>query len=174
MTLEDVAQRVGIAKGTLYLHYPSREALLSAVLTRACEQLRERCWLAWETAPNPTAGFRAVIATLVGMDQGSDAASPATLSRLQCGLIWKQFGPFRNGQVEEALEPVVNAWREARLIDAGLEPRWVARATLALASGAADGGVEVREVAERISTLLLRGLIPEVARPDSGERAEQQ
>ena len=115
-----------------------------------------------------------MIATLVGMDQGPDAASPATLSRLQCGLIWKQFGPFRNGQVEEALEPVVNAWREARLIDAGLEPRWVARATLALASGAADGGVEVREVAERISTLLLRGLIPEVARPDSGERAEQQ
>ena len=171
MTLDDVAQRVGIAKGTLYLHYPSREALLSAVLTRACEQLREQCWLAWETAPNPTAGFRAVIATLVGMDQGPDAPSPATLSRLQCGLIWKQFAPFRTGQVEQALEPVVNAWREARLIDAGLDPRWVARATLALTSGAAEGEVEVSEVAERITRLLLRGPIPEGARPDSGKRA---
>lgn len=170
MTLDDVAQRVGIAKGTLYLHFPSREALLSAVLTRACEQLRERCSRAWKTAPNPSAGFRAVIASLMGLDQGPDTVSAATLSRLQCGLIWKQLAPFRDGPVEQALEPVVNAWREAGLIDAGLEPRWVARATLALVSGAAGEGVEVGEVTERIATLLLSGLAPEVARTDSGKR----
>ncbi len=172
MTLDDVARRVGIAKGTLYLHYSSREALLGAVLARACEQLRERCWRAWKTAPNPALGFRAVIASLMGMDQGPDTVSPSTLSRLQCGLIWKQPAPVRNGQAEQALEPVVNAWQQAGLIDTGLDPRWVARATLALASGATDERVEVGEVAERITTLLLRGLAPEVARSDCGKRAD--
>ena len=172
MNLDDVAQRVGVAKGTLYLHYSSREALLSAVLHRACERLRELCWRAWETAPNPPAGFRAVIASLMGMDQEPDTVSPATLSRLQCGLIWKQLAPFRDGPLEQTLEPVVNAWQQARLIDTGLEPRWVARATLALVSGAAAERGEVREVAERIATLLLRGLAPEVERPDLTQGAE--
>ena len=171
MSLDDVAQRVGIAKGTIYLHYSSREALLSALLGRACEQLRERCWRAWNTAPNPAAGLRAVIASLMGMDPGPDSVSATTLSRLQCGLIWKQLAPFRDSQLEQALEPVMNAWQQARLIHTGLEPRWVARVTLALVSGAADERIEVREVAERIATLLLGGLAPEVARPDSGKRA---
>ena len=169
MTLDDVAQRVGIAKGTLYLHYSSREGLLRAVLARACEQLRERCLCAWKTAPNPAAGFRAVISSLMGMDQGPDTVSPATLSRLQCGLIWRQLAPVRDGLLEQALEPVMNALQQARLIDAGLDPRWVARATLALVRGAAEERVEVSKGAERIATLLLRGLAPEVARRDSGK-----
>ncbi len=171
MSLDDVAQRVGIAKGTIYLHYASREALLSAVLARACEQLRERCWRAWNTSPNPATGLRAVIASLMGMDQGPDSVSATTLSRLQCGLIGKQLPPFRESRVEQALEPVMNAWQQARLIHTGVEPRWVARVTLALVNGAADERIDAREVAERIATLLLGGLAPEVARPDSGERA---
>lgn len=159
MTLDDVATRVGIAKGTLYLHYSSREALLTAVLARAGERFRERCWNRWKTAPSPELGFRAVLASLVAMNREPDGISPAVLSRLQCGLTWKQLPPPRQGRVEEALEPVVTAWQEARLIDAGLDVRWVARVTLALTTDSADDPAEA--AAERIAALLLRGLAPQ-------------
>ena len=156
MTLDDVATRVGIAKGTLYLHYASREALLTAVLARAGERLRARCWDAWKTAPSPELGFHAVLVSLVAMNRESDGISPAVLSRLQCGVRWKQLAPLRHGQIEGALEPVVTAWQEAGLIDAGLDARWVARVTVALAADSADDPAEA--AAERIAALLLRGL----------------
>jgi AcrR family transcriptional regulator len=158
MTLDEVATRVGIAKGTLYLHYASREALLTAVLARAGERLRERCWNAWKGAPSAVLGLRAVLAGLVTLNREPDGISPVVLSRLQCGLSWMQRVPSL-GWVEGALEPVVTAWQEARLIDAGLDARWVAQVSLALAAASADGPAEV--AAERIATLLLRGLPPQ-------------
>ena len=158
MTLDDVATRVGIAKGTLYLHYSSREALLTAVLDRACERLRARCGDAWKAAPSPEIGVRAVLVSLVAMNRESDGISPAVLARLQCGVRWKQLAPRRHGSVERALEPVVIAWQEAGLIDAGLDARWVARVTLALVADSADDPAEA--AAERIAALLLRGLAP--------------
>ena len=158
MTLDDVATRVGIAKGTLYLHYASREALLTAVLARAGDRFRERCWDAWKTAPSPELGFRAVLVSLVAMNREPDGLSPAVLSRLQCGVRWKQRAPLRHVGVEKALEPVVIAWQGAGLIDAGLDARWVARVTLTLTANSADDPAEA--ATERIAALLLRGLAP--------------
>lgn len=159
MTLDDVATLVGTAKGTLYLHYPTREALLTAALARARERLRARCWDAWKTARSAELGFRAVLVSLVAMSRESDAISPAVLSRLQCGLTWKGLASLRHGRVEEALEPVVTAWQEAQLIHAGLDARWVARVALGLTTDATDNPAEA--AAERIAALLLRGLAPE-------------
>src|SRR5579859_7771289 len=36
-SMEEIAMRVGIAKGTVYLHFPSKEALVVAILTRDME-----------------------------------------------------------------------------------------------------------------------------------------
>jgi AcrR family transcriptional regulator len=38
MTMEDVAAAVGVAKGSLYKHFPSKEAVAAAVLTRLLRQ----------------------------------------------------------------------------------------------------------------------------------------
>lgn len=41
MTMEDVAAAVGVAKGSLYKHFPSKEALAGAVLLRLLRQTLE-------------------------------------------------------------------------------------------------------------------------------------
>ena len=41
LTMDDVAQHVGIGKGTIYLHWKTREALFDAVLRRELSSLLE-------------------------------------------------------------------------------------------------------------------------------------
>lgn len=41
-TVEDVLAAVGIAKGTLYHHFRSKEAILEAIVARTCEQVAQR------------------------------------------------------------------------------------------------------------------------------------
>lgn len=41
-TIEDILSAVGIAKGTLYHHFRSKEAILEAIVLRTCERAAER------------------------------------------------------------------------------------------------------------------------------------
>ena len=42
-SIDDIAERVGIGKGTVYLHFASKEEILVAIMQRANEQLVVRC-----------------------------------------------------------------------------------------------------------------------------------
>ena len=43
LTLDAVAQAAGVSKGGLLYHYPSKDALLAAMIERHCEDLDRRC-----------------------------------------------------------------------------------------------------------------------------------
>jgi AcrR family transcriptional regulator len=51
VSLEEVARRAGVGIGTLYRHFPSREAVVEAVYRREVEQLAEAVPLLIETSP---------------------------------------------------------------------------------------------------------------------------
>lgn len=40
--MDEIASRVGIAKGTVYLHFPSKEALIVAIFTREMEHFLQK------------------------------------------------------------------------------------------------------------------------------------
>ena len=44
MTVEDIAREVGIGKGTIYLHFASKEEIVLSRVDRLVEQLKERLW----------------------------------------------------------------------------------------------------------------------------------
>src|SRR5918992_2021323 len=44
MTVEDIAQEVGIGKGTIYLHFASKEEVTLSHVDRIVERLKERLW----------------------------------------------------------------------------------------------------------------------------------
>ncbi len=44
MTMEDIAQEVGIGKGTIYLHFASKEEVTLSHVDRIVERLKERLW----------------------------------------------------------------------------------------------------------------------------------
>jgi AcrR family transcriptional regulator len=51
MSLEEIARRAGVGIGTLYRHFPSREAVVEAVYRREVEQLAEAVPQLLETSP---------------------------------------------------------------------------------------------------------------------------
>ncbi len=44
MTIEDIAREVGIGKGTIYLHFTSKEEIVLSHIDRIVERLKERLW----------------------------------------------------------------------------------------------------------------------------------
>lgn len=65
-TLEAVARRAGVGIGTLYRHFPTREALFEAVYRREIDQLAELS-AKLEGTGDPVAALRAFLQALVGM-----------------------------------------------------------------------------------------------------------
>ncbi len=51
VSLEDIARRAGVGIGTLYRHFPSREAVVEAVYRREVEQLADAVPQLLETSP---------------------------------------------------------------------------------------------------------------------------
>src|ERR1700678_4136746 len=51
VSLEEIARRAGVGIGTLYRHFPTREAVVEAVYRREVEQLAEAAPLLLESSP---------------------------------------------------------------------------------------------------------------------------
>ena len=116
--LEGVARRAGLGIGTLYRHFPTREALFEAVYRREVEQLSELAE-ALSAAPDPVDALRrwmhaniAMVATKKGMvaalavaiDKSSDlfAYSSASLTGA-IGLLLDR--AVRAGRIRTDLRP---------------------------------------------------------------------
>ena len=154
--VDQVATEVGIGKGTLYRHYPSREDLFKAALRRGVEVLRVRCQRIWEMhATDPKTAFRIVIGELVALNRRGDPVSPATLARLSCGCKWSSIGRPDDQELEAALVPLVRSWQLTGLLDSAVDARWVAALTTALVNSSVvtnHGGHEGVEHAGEGST----------------------
>jgi AcrR family transcriptional regulator len=62
-TMDEIARTAGVAKGTLYLYYPSKHDIYSAALHRSIVELAARTTAALESASGVEAKLRAFIAT---------------------------------------------------------------------------------------------------------------
>ncbi|MFC3125576.1 TetR/AcrR family transcriptional regulator [Pseudoroseomonas globiformis] len=64
-SLEAVARQAGVGIGTLYRHFPTREALYEAVYRREVQQLVQLA-VAWRDDPEPVAALRRWVAAFIG------------------------------------------------------------------------------------------------------------
>lgn len=139
-SMEDVARGAGVSRQTVYANFPSREALVDAVVERATAEV--------------TAAFDA--AGLEGL-----APAEALIRLLDAGWTASARYPFlwhlppvspdkdmaRHGPVMTRLRDLIHRGQEAGEIDAGLSADWLLAAGLALGRAAEE---EVR--AGRMST----------------------
>ena len=139
-SMEDVARGAGVSRQTVYANFPSREALVDAVVERATAEV--------------TAAFDA--AGLEGL-----APAEALIRLLDAGWAASARYPFlwhlppvspdkdveRHGPVMARLRELIHRGQEAGEIDAGLSADWLLAAGLALGRAAEE---EVR--AGRMST----------------------
>jgi AcrR family transcriptional regulator len=60
-SLMDIANEVGMSKGAVHYHFPTKEALITQVLETACETVAERTLKVWTPGENPVEAMRSAI-----------------------------------------------------------------------------------------------------------------
>ncbi|MGD8861531.1 MAG: TetR/AcrR family transcriptional regulator [Myxococcales bacterium] len=121
-SLMDIANEVGMSKGAVHYHFPTKEALMGKVLQKACDTVAKRTLDAWEDVDKPDEALRSSMRTLwrVRAELSDEAKVVADL--LAQSLHDENMRPplaayyrFAAAQVEEHLAQL--------LARAGLRPR---------------------------------------------------
>lgn len=63
-SLMDIASEVGMSKGAVHYHFPTKEALMGQVLQAACEVVSKRTLSAWTAGGNPFEALRSSLREL--------------------------------------------------------------------------------------------------------------
>ncbi len=63
-SLMDIASEVGMSKGAVHYHFPTKEALMAQVLQTACDMVATRTRQAWTAGDNPIDALRSSLREL--------------------------------------------------------------------------------------------------------------
>ena len=126
MTVDEVAAQVGIAKASLYKHFPSKEDLAAAamvrVMNRACDFIK-----ALPQDATPIANLRAVVRWVLQVKLAGDMPSlPSQNSTLRATLIANK--DYMDGLMD--VSDRLGAWIEAAQASGELNPKLPAIAIL--------------------------------------------
>ncbi len=150
-SLEEVAKRAGVGIGTLYRHFPTRDALVEAAYRNEVAQLRAAADELLAELP-PDAALEAWMRRFV--DYGT--AKRGMRDALQSIAGGASLFADTRGQVTEAVAVLLRAGAEAGTLRADVEPEDVLRAMGAIWLVAE--GDDFAEQAMRILRLVLDGL----------------
>jgi AcrR family transcriptional regulator len=151
-SLEEVAKRAGVGIGTLYRHFPTRDALVEAAYRNEVAQLRAAADLLLAELP-PDAALEAWMRRFV--DYGTAKRGMRDALQSIAGGGADLFAETR-GQVTDAVAVLLRAGAEAGTLRADVEPEDVLRAMGAIWLVAE--GDDFAEQAMRILRLVLDGL----------------
>jgi AcrR family transcriptional regulator len=152
VSLEEIARRAGVGIGTLYRHFPSREAVLEAVYRREVEQLAEAVPQLLETSPAGEALHRwmhlfvdfiatkRLIAPSLGPAAGRSSALYATSAEL----------------ITRAISTLVKRAIASGDVRKDIDPSELLRALVGVSYGNPDVGWEAS--ARRLIDILMDGL----------------
>ena len=101
-TIEDVLTAVGIAKGTLYHHFPGKEAILDAIVLRTVDAIVQRAQAAADGPQPATTRFLAVVPQEdIELAQQIRATGNLRLHVLAMTETWTRLVPILTRLVEE-------------------------------------------------------------------------
>jgi AcrR family transcriptional regulator len=126
MTVDEVAAQVGIAKASLYKHFPSKEDLAAAAMVRVMN--RARAFIeALPQEATPTENLRAVVRWALEVKLAGDMPSlPSQNSTLRATLIGNK--DYMDGLMD--VSDRLGAWIEAAQASGALNPKLPAIAIL--------------------------------------------
>jgi AcrR family transcriptional regulator len=180
MTMDDVAREVGIGKGTIYLHFPSKEELVLAHIDRIAEtvvrKLRETA--ATNEPPDRRLRRMLVLRVLHRFDSVAHYSQNLSdlLSSVRTTLLIRREGHFEKEAA--VFEDVLREGARVGSLECA-NPRTASlvliqstNALLPFSLSARELGrrEEVEDQAGRIADLLIKGLLPCPSRPASWTR----
>ena len=121
-SLLDIAKEAGMSKGALHYHYPTKEALIHAVLETACNVVQARTLEAWSPSDNPFEALRRSLEELwaTRAERTNEALVVADL--LALSLVDDALRP-KLAEFYELGARQIREYLEANLLSLGLEPR---------------------------------------------------
>ena len=182
MTMDDLAQEVGIGKGTIYLHFPSKEEVVLSHVDRIVERLKSELSKVARGGGAPATRLRRMLVTRVmyrfdSVQHYTESLSDL-LSALRPGLLAR-----RRRHFEEEAEVIASVLREGRRGGEFQfrEARAAALTLLTATNALLPYSLSVRELGERadveaeatrVVDMLLTGLLVRTgtaAPPDRGK-----
>lgn len=113
MSMRDVGEAAGVARGTLYRYFPTKEKLLEAVTSHMRQQYDARITAATAAHDDPIARLQALLDFL---GEYLDSQQPhrflAVEPEFALGYFRRQFGHFME-RTGEVLSPVFDVWDRA-------------------------------------------------------------
>ncbi|HLL76584.1 MAG TPA: TetR/AcrR family transcriptional regulator [Pyrinomonadaceae bacterium] len=169
MTVEDIAREVGIGKGSVYLHFTSKEEVVLSHVDRIVERLKERLWAVARTDADAAIRLRLMLLARVLYRFDSVQHYTQSLDDLLAALRPRLLARRRRYFDEEAqiFAEVLNEGRDAgefEFTDALTTAYALIHATNALLPyglSTAELGErdEVKERATQVADLVLHGLL---------------
>jgi len=153
-SLDDVAREAGVGPGTLYRHFPTREALLEAVYRTEMEKLAEAEQKFAEELP-PVEALRAWLLLFVDYIAAKQLIAPALNALL--GDPKKVFESSYT-RIWEAIRALVNRAIKSGDIRKDLDPLDLLRALIGIASVATSP--DWQQSARRLVDILIAGARP--------------
>jgi AcrR family transcriptional regulator len=153
-SLDDIAKQAGVGAGTLYRHFPTRDALIEAVYRSEVEKLAAAEHTFAETMP-PIDALRAWMLLFVDHIAAKQIIAPALNSVV--GGPAKLF-EGSHGLVHAAIDALVKRAIESGAIREDLEPFDLLRALIGVAHVASGAGWQ--QSARRLVDILVTGSRP--------------
>lgn len=170
MTMDDVARQVGIGKGTIYLHFPSKEELVLAHVDRIADRVVARLREAAASAETPERRLRRMLALRV-MDRFDSVAHYSRnlsdlLSAVRPALLARREAHFEKEAA--SLEEVLREGARSGAFDCP-DPRTTSFVLVQSTNALLPFNLSARELGRRedvedrigrIADLLVKGLSP--------------
>ena len=151
VALEEIARRAGVGIGTLYRHFPSRDALLAAVYQREVDQLTTAADRLLAEYP-PLEAFERWLHLLVDYLAAKRVVVPA----LQASAEGQKLYAASGTPVTDAMNRLSNRLIESGEIRAGVQPDDLMRIVMGLSQG--YDGPDWAPSARRLIGILVAGL----------------
>jgi AcrR family transcriptional regulator len=152
--IEEVAQRAGVGVGTVCRHFPTKDALVEAVLTGIYEQLLEQARLAL-TDPDAGRAFATFVTALADLQGHHRALAEEMASTIDLPTSTKQLKRALHQSVTELVERA----QQAGAVRADVGPADMAMLFAGIAHAAGLAGVDP-VLRERYLAIVLDGLRP--------------
>jgi AcrR family transcriptional regulator len=168
MTMEDLAREVGVAKGTLYLHFASKEEVTLSVIERIVDRVKRQLQSISESDRPPAARLRQMLVARVMIRFDSLSHYTENLSDLLAALRHALLARSERQYKEEArlLAEVLKEGQRAGVFGRG-DPQTTAYAMVQATNSLLPSNLTTRELGERgdvekqisrIADLLINGL----------------
>jgi AcrR family transcriptional regulator len=150
--LEDIARRAGLGIGTLYRHFPTRDALIAAVYRREVEQLSAAAGRLLQTQP-PLQALKAWLHLLIDYLATKRVVAPALQASAGEGReAYASGGPA----ITAAMSQLLQAAAASGDVRPGITPEDLHRTLVGLSHGYDQPGWEAS--ARRLIEVLVAGL----------------